>query len=68
MRLLNGTGEWEMENENKEETTPTKNQIEVLLLCLTKMTEEIKKRCELIWIVFLKNIKGEKDGKRKKDY
>ena len=25
MRLLNGTGEWEMENENKEETTPTKN-------------------------------------------
>ena len=43
MRLLNGTGEWEMENENKEETTPTKNQIEVLLLCLTKMTEEIKK-------------------------
>ena len=32
-----------MENENKEETTPTKNQIEVLLLCLTKMTEEIKK-------------------------
>ena len=38
MRLLNGTGEWEIENENKEETTPTKNQIEVVLPLMEKLS------------------------------